>query len=1019
IPITFPNGSKQLLIVVRDITDLKRFEEKIQESERRYKTIFEESTDAIVVIKDDIIVSANPRFSEILGYSIEEINSISSKEKGHDGKGPSSDYVSILGQEEHQTEQILTIVDKAGKVHIIEKRTKKIIWDSKPALLTIFSEVTEQRILEEQYKSIFKYAPIAISLTDSANERIIFVNDTMAKNFNVTPDELKGKDWKDLLPPDIYKKRYEIGRKVLDTNTIQSFFDVRDKRYLKTDFVPIDMPDNTRFLLILSNDITDLKQKEEELRVSEGRYRALFEQANEAIAVAQDGVLKLVNPQFEKMVGHTTEYIQRTPFIEFIHPDDRELVFSRYQKRLKGDIPPQQYDFRVIDKQGCVRWVSIRAVLFEWEKRPATLNFITDITQQKRVEQELIDSEEKFRTITTSAQDSIIMIDNEGNIVFWNQASEKTFGYTQQEILGKPAHALLASSTIHKRIQKGLDRFKDTGYGPFMGKTIELVALKKTGESFPIELSLSSVQINDIWNAIAIVRDISERKRLERELKRSYGMLEKKVEQRTAELHESEKRYRALFDFAPVGIGKSDENGNVVDANKQMIEIMGYSNLHDLQNTNLKKLYVNPDDRNRLLLEIQEKGFVRDWLVQLKRKNGESYHALLNIDVLRDGKKRFLFTTVRDVTDLVMKQQEITEARDYLTTIIDSATEQIMAVDANLIITMWNRSAVDLTGYKAKEMIGRHIRDCPCFDAPRALIDYMKSVLEGYDAPLEDIIFSLKDTGKRIVRFSSSIIRSGKKEIKGVLFVGQDITNLSTIHGRLLKGTSYLIKDASPKVAIDVFSNLQVEGYKGLLLSRGDRASIQSIFSSLDTTMFFFDHDRLPNVNTIVSLDDVYDQVEEFIKYHDPSVVLIDRLDYLIVRYSFKNVLSLLYRINSLVSAHHAILLLHINPDLIPEKDLLFLSEEFRVLPSQKVDSLSISPQLYDLLMFVYEANQRNVSVPFQSIGDHFTISKVTTQKRVHNLERMGLVRVSVKGRMKTVFVTKDGELLLHGRPAV
>jgi len=257
IPITFSTGSKQLLIVARDITDLKQSEGKIRESEMRYRTIFEESTDAIVVIQEDSIVSANPRFSEILGYSIEEINNILSKEKKHKDKVLLSNYISIFGHDDHQTEQCISITDKAGKIHIIEKRTKKIIWDSKPALLTFISEVTEQKILEEQFKTIFKYSPIAISLIDAKNERILLVNDMMAKNFNATTDELTGKDWKDFLPPDVYNKRYEIGRKVLDTNTIQTFYDVRGSNYLKTDFVPIKMPDNTQLLLILSIDITD------------------------------------------------------------------------------------------------------------------------------------------------------------------------------------------------------------------------------------------------------------------------------------------------------------------------------------------------------------------------------------------------------------------------------------------------------------------------------------------------------------------------------------------------------------------------------------------------------------------------------------------------------------------------------------------------------------------------------------------------------------------------------------------
>ena len=89
------------------------------------------------------------------------------------------------------------------------------------------------------------------------------------------------------------------------------------------------------------------------------------------------------------------------------------------------------------------------------------------------------------------------------------------------------------------------------------------------------------------------------------------------------------------------------------------------------------------------------------------------------------------------------------------------------------------------------------------------------------------------------------------------------------------------------------------------------------------------------------------------------------------------------------------------------------------MLPRPKVDSMQIADDLYNILLFVYEQNQKNILVSFQKVGRHFSISKVTTQKRVYALERRGLIGIKLKGRMKTVFVTKEGELLLHRRTAV
>ena len=136
-------------------------------------------------------------------------------------------------------------------------------------------------------------------------------------------------------------------------------------------------------------DITDRKKVEEELLKSEERYRQLIENAVEAIFVVQDGKLVFSNPKTEELIGYSKEEIEPRAFTEFIHPDDQAMVAHRHIQRLKGEKLPSIYDFRVIRKSGEVRWVDLNVVLIEWEGRPATLNFLSDITDQKRAEEEI------------------------------------------------------------------------------------------------------------------------------------------------------------------------------------------------------------------------------------------------------------------------------------------------------------------------------------------------------------------------------------------------------------------------------------------------------------------------------------------------------------------------------------------------------------------------------------------------------------------------------------------------------
>ena len=106
-----------------------------------------------------------------------------------------------------------------------------------------------------------------------------------------------------------------------------------------------------------ARDITDRKKAEEALRESEEKYRLVVENASEAIFVAQDGMIKFVNPKTLELIGDSEQELTSRPFTEFIHPDDRAMVVDRHERRIRGQHPPSVYAFRIIDKFGNIRWV--------------------------------------------------------------------------------------------------------------------------------------------------------------------------------------------------------------------------------------------------------------------------------------------------------------------------------------------------------------------------------------------------------------------------------------------------------------------------------------------------------------------------------------------------------------------------------------------------------------------------------------------------------------------------------------
>lgn len=157
----------------------------------------------------------------------------------------------------------------------------------------------------------------------------------------------------------------------------------------------------------------------------------------------------------------------------------------------------------------------------------ASLRSYNDLIRLAELNNALLESEERFRLISKSANDAIIMMDNNGLISFWNNAAEGIFGYKSDEVMGRDLHILLAPQKYHDAIKTGLETFNSTGTGTMIGQRIELTALTKDREEFPIELSLSGVLIKGQWNAIGIVKDIVERKLYESRLFQNKIKLEK------------------------------------------------------------------------------------------------------------------------------------------------------------------------------------------------------------------------------------------------------------------------------------------------------------------------------------------------------------------------------------------------------------------------------------------------------------------------------------------------------------
>ena len=152
----------------------------------------------------------------------------------------------------------------------------------------------------------------------------------------------------------------------------------------------------------LEKEIVKHEKAEEKLQSLEEKYRLLVENANDATFIAQDGVVKFANNKTEDILGYSPEELATTPFNDLIHPDDRDMVLDRYRRRLNGEEVPTAYTFRVITRDGRELWTQPNSVLTAWEGRPAILSFMRDVTEKKRIEDQLIQTQ-KMEFLATLA----------------------------------------------------------------------------------------------------------------------------------------------------------------------------------------------------------------------------------------------------------------------------------------------------------------------------------------------------------------------------------------------------------------------------------------------------------------------------------------------------------------------------------------------------------------------------------------------------------------------------------------
>lgn len=267
---------------------------------------------------------------------------------------------------------------------------------------------------------------------------------------------------------------------------------------------------------------------EEAFLESEERYRYITDAAPDAI-VAIDLKRNIVawNSAARELFGYAEDEVLGQDFLMLIpERDQRKYRASLDEMCAEDDLSLLHEMISMTGEKKDQSEFPCELSLSCWRssKGKYCTAIIRDVSERMASESALRESEERFRAMAESATDAVIMMGHEGQVTYWNQAAEKIFGYSSDEILNHNLHALISDGEERTRFESNFQKFLCTGKGHIVGRTVECLGLRKNGDTFPVELSVGAVQLGGRWNATGIVRDISERKINDERLRQSEKM---------------------------------------------------------------------------------------------------------------------------------------------------------------------------------------------------------------------------------------------------------------------------------------------------------------------------------------------------------------------------------------------------------------------------------------------------------------------------------------------------------------
>ena len=314
--------------------------------------------------------------------------------------------------------------------------------------------------------------------------------------------------------------------------------------------------------------------------------------------------------------------------------------------------------------------------------------YLKDITDSKRMERRIREATQQFEKIAEMGDDGIVVFDQTFKIIFANQTASEITGIPKGGLIGRNFFSVIGKED--KKFLEGTVT-RGVGIGEKLCTEMNIVTSQDHIKNAEVCIALAKSDTGEV-KTYAYIRDITERKKFERDLR------------------DSGEKLRNLFERVRHGLFISSKEGKFLDCNQALLDMLGYPTKEEFLKIDIAHdLYVNPEDRKAFQERIERDGYVKDMEVEFKKKNGDKITVLLNGHPIKDEKGEVVgYQGINlDISERKRIENELREANEFFMNLIESSVDGIIAADMKGNIFIFNKGAEALTGYKAEEVIGK------------------------------------------------------------------------------------------------------------------------------------------------------------------------------------------------------------------------------------------------------------------------------------------------------------------------